>query len=213
MGCGAAASPWPAGATAEISTRRRESGAQSKSDTPLASRVTRSARPPRQSSSQSCSTPAASPRADRKANRSPSGLQRGARSGSGVEVSCRVSEPSQRVAHRSLVPASVAASTPPTLYATHCPSGEIRGSDTCWRASRSAGSSALPGSAAPTRVGNAEASDAAVHSSASLSPSMACVLRSGGVGSGGRAPRSRRRLPRASAGPGVARASFDRKGR
>src|SRR5436190_9444736 len=118
------------------STSFLESGDQANSDTPPRSCVTRCASPPRRSSSQICA-PLPSCRPDKNARYRPSGLQRGALSLSGLDVSRSVVAPSQLVIQISLSDLSFAESIVVTVYATHPPSGDICGSRTSLRWERS----------------------------------------------------------------------------
>src|SRR5512143_1693369 len=132
-GCGrvvsaAALSP----STVATSARRAASGDQTNEDTPPLTDVTRSASPPRRSSSHTW-PPSLPWREERKASQRPSGLQRGDDSPPGVEVTRTVCEPSQLVIQMSDSDRSFAESIWETVYATQAPSGETCGSRTLRR--------------------------------------------------------------------------------
>src|SRR2546428_1961339 len=116
------------------STRRFASGDQAKSDTPPLILVSGCASPPARFSNQTCEPcffSVSSPRVVRNARYLLSGLHRGLLSlVSPVNVRRTCSEPSQLTIQMSVSRLSFSASTVPTVYATHFPSGDTCGSPT-----------------------------------------------------------------------------------
>src|SRR5213078_2987462 len=118
-----------------LTTRRPEpSGSQIGSDAPSAKPETFRASPPAMGSSHTCAPPS---RVDTNASVLPSGDQRGWRSDPGPPVSCRdVPVATSTTQTRATLRLSWSDGVD-TVYATHLPSGESRGSLTVLRAMES----------------------------------------------------------------------------